>query len=107
MRLLALVAALGSAILLALPPAAGADGDPRARRTPKPKRHHGAEILLDMNDALGVDRTAGGVLRIRKRYGLEYAHRFDQAGDAPPLILSIQGPAMPRKRLGLCIEIKF
>ena len=103
MRLLALVAALGSAILLGLPSPAGADGDPRPNHRP-PKRHRGAEILLDMDDALGVERTAGGVFRIRKRYGLEYAHRFAQAGGPPPLIFSIQGPAMPRKRLGLSFE---
>lgn len=108
MRVLALAAAaaLGSSILLGLPAMAAADGDLRPAHRP-PKRHHGAEILLDMNDALGIERAEGGSFRIRKRYGLEYAHRFDAQGGGPPLILSIQGPAMPRKRLGLSIEIKF
>ena len=107
MRLLALAAALGSALLLALPAAAGGDGEGQARRTPKPKRPRSAEVLLDMHDALGVERSEGGVLRIRKRVGLEYSHRFDQAGGDPALVFSIQGPVMPRKRLGLTFEIRF
>ena len=107
MRVLALAAAavLGSSILLGAPATAGADGDARAPLRP-PKRHRATEILLDMNDALGVDRTEGGSFRIRKRYGFEYAHRFEAHG-GPPLELSIQGPALPRKRLGLCIELRF
>jgi hypothetical protein len=108
MRGLALAAAalLGSTILLGAPGPAGADGDLReAHRAPK--RHRSAQILLDMNDALGVDRAEGGSFRIRKRYGFEYAHRFEANGGGPPLVLSIQGPAMPRKRLGLCIELRF
>jgi hypothetical protein len=59
-----------------------------------------------MNDALGADRDRGGSFRIRKRYGFEYAHRFDH-GQGPPLIMSIQGPALPRKRLGVSIEFRF
>ena len=107
MRGLALAAAavLGSSILLGAPGPAGADGDPRDAHRP-PKRHRSAQVLLDMNDALGVDRAEGGSFRIRKRYGFEYAHRFEARG-GPPLVLSIQGPAMPRKRLGLCIELRF
>ena len=107
MRGLALTAAavLGSSILLGAAGPAGADGDPRDAHRP-PKRHRSAQVLLDMNDALGVDRAEGGSFRIRKRYGFEYAHRFEAHG-GPPLELSIQGPALPRKRLGLCIELRF
>ena len=107
MRVAALAAAtLGSMILLGLPSPAGADSDERAAAHRPPKRHRAAEILLDMNGALGADRAQSGTFRIRKRYGFEYAHRFDQ-GHGPPLIMSIQGPALPRKLLGVSIEFKF
>ena len=99
-------AALGSIIVLGLASQAGADSDERAAAHRPPKRPRGAEILLDMNDALGADRESGGSFRIRKRYGFEYAHRFT-LGQGPPLILSIQGPALPRRRLGVSIEFRF
>ena len=112
---LAAVVSLGSSILMGLPVLAQAD-DPRTtppRPDPLPdpaKRHHVTEILLDMNHALGVERTESGSFQIRKMYGFEYAHRFDfQGGGGPPLILSIRGPAMPSRRrtIGISIELKF
>ena len=106
---LAAAFALGSSILIGLPLGAGADPDPRAPlRPPKAQHPRPAQILLDMNDALGVERTSTGALQIRKTYGLEYAHRFEQkGGGAMPVIFSIQGPAIPRKRVGLEIQLRF
>ena len=72
----------------------------------RPRRHRSAEILLDMNDTPRGDREPGSRLRIRKHYGLEYSHRFDSE-QGPPVIFSIQGPAMPRKRLGVSFEVRF
>jgi len=103
---LAAAVALGSSILLGLPAAAGADGDPRPTDH-RPPKHRGAEMLLDMKDALGVERTAAGHFQIRNSCGLEYVHRFNQTGGGPPLIMSISGPRMARKRLGLSIEFRF
>jgi len=109
---LAAVVSLGSSILMGLPVLAQADSDPRTTPPPRPdpaKRHHVTEILLDMNHALGVERTESGSFQIRKSYGFEYAHRFDFQGGGPPLILSILGPAIPGRgrRLGISIELKF
>lgn len=96
---------LGALALLCLAPAAHAN--PEETPEPhRPRRTRSAEILLDMNDATRNDREPGGRLRIRKRYGLEYSHRFDSA-QGPPVIFSVQGPAMPRKRLGLSFEVRF
>jgi len=96
---------LGALTLLSLPRPALADPeDPTAAH--HPRRHRSAEILLDMNDSVRNDREPGGRLRIRKNYGLEYSHRF-ASDQGPPVIFSIQGPAMPRKRLGLSFEVRF
>ena len=96
---------LGALTLLSLPVPALADQEDPAEAH-RPRRHRSAEVLLDMNDSLRSDREPGGQFRIRKHYGLEYSHRFDSA-DGPPVIFSIQGPAMPRKRLGLSFEVRF
>jgi hypothetical protein len=97
-------AGLAALLLLSLPVAAFADPSEEPQPPRQPVRHRAAEILLDMDDAR--DREAPGSFRIRKRYGFEYARRFESAGGAP-WILSIQGPAMPRKRLGLTFEVRF
>ena len=101
----AAVPILGAALLFCLPADTRADPDETAEpRSPRARRS--AEILLDMDDAVRFEREEGGGFRIRKRYGFEYAHRI--AGESgPPLIFSIQGPAMPRKRVGLCFEVRF
>jgi hypothetical protein len=99
---------LGALLVLCLPLSGWADSDENpAAEGRKPRRHRSAEILLDMDDAARSVREEGGAFRIRKRYGFEYAHRFDSS-DGPPVIFSIQGPAMGRgKRLGLSFELRF
>ncbi len=99
------LAALVAALLLGPTSDVWADSE-EAAEARTPRRHRSAEILLDMDDALRIEREEGGSFRIRKRYGFEYARRFD-SDSGPPLIFSIQGPAMPRKRLGLSFEIRF
>lgn len=96
---------LGAVLLFCLPTDLRADSDDAAEAR-QPRRHRSAEILLDMDDALRIEREEGGSFRIRKRYGFEYAHRFDGAAGRP-LIFSVQGPAMPQKRLGLSFEVRF
>lgn len=96
---------LGAAALLTLPAPALANPE-EPGEPPRPRPHRTAEILLDMHDSVRNDREPGGRLRIRKRYGLEYAHRF-ATGDGPPTIFSIQGPRMPNKRWGLTFELRF
>lgn len=96
---------LAAMTLLFLPSPAVADPEDPAEPH-RPRRHRTAEILLDMNDTPRGDREPGARLRLRKHYGLEYSHRFD-SDQGPPVIFSIQGPAMPRKRLGLSFEIRF
>ncbi len=101
----AVVPALGAALFLCLPSDARAEsGETAEARTIRP--HRSAEILLDMNDAGRPEHEEGGTFRIRKRYGFEYAHRFDRDAGAP-MVFSVQGPAMPRNRLGLSFEIRF
>jgi hypothetical protein len=102
----ATLATLGAALLLCLPGrAARAEPDELAEARQPTRRHRSAEILLDMDDAVRVDREEGGRFRLRKRYGFEYAHRLD-VGEHP-LVFSIQGPALPRKGVGLSIEFRF
>jgi len=99
--------ALGALTLLSIAsPARAQSEDPAETHRPPVRRHRSAEILLDMNDAPRGDREPGSRLRIRKSYGLEYSQRFDSE-QGPPLIFSIQGPAMPHKRLGLTFELRF
>jgi hypothetical protein len=99
---------LGAVLVLCLPAVAWSnDSDEIAEARKAPRRARSAQVLLDMDDAVRTQqREPGGAFRIRKRYGFEYAHRFDSQ-DGPPVIFSIQGPAMPRKRLGLSLEIRF
>ena len=99
-------ATLGAVLILCLPFAAFGDTSEDETRARRPVRHRSAEVLLDMDDANRPDRDLRGSFRIRKRYGFEYAHRFDSS-EGPPLIFSIQGPAMPRKRFGLSFELRF
>jgi hypothetical protein len=101
----AVLLTLGALTLLSLPPPAFADPEERPE-APRPRRHRSAEVLLDMHDGLRNDREPGGQFRIRKRVGFEYSHRFD-SNQGPPVIFSIQGPAMGRKRLGLVFELRF
>lgn len=96
---------IGAAALLALPAPALANPE-EPTEAPRPRPHRSAEILLDMHDSVRSDREPGGRLRIRKRYGLEYAHRFDSV-EGPPVIFSIQGPRMPNKSFGLTFELRF
>ena len=98
---------LGAVVALCLPVPAWSDSDEadELRKAHRPRRS--AEILLDMDDVTRAEREAGGTLRIRKRYGFEYAHRFDSRTGAPPLVFSIQGPALPHKRFGLSFELRF
>ena len=101
----AVVPTLGAVLLLCLPSDAWAESEEAVEaRAPRP--HRSAEILLDMNDAARLEHEEGGNFRIRKRYGFEYAHRFDRDA-AAPVLFSIQGPAMPRNRVGLSFEIRF
>ena len=97
--------ALGAALLLCLTADARAGSDEEDELRAHPPRRT-AEILLDMDDAVPSDRDEGGSFRIRKRYGFEYAHPI-ASGSGPPVIFSIQGPALPRKRFGLCFEVRF
>jgi hypothetical protein len=91
---------------LALPAAeAGASGLDELEPASKPRRHRSAEVLLDMDDVVRVERLESGVFRIRKRYGFEYAHGFTV--DRRPFVFSVQGPAMPRKGFGVSFELRF
>ena len=97
---------LASALALALPAVpAVAGGHDELEPVRKPRRHRSAEVRLDMDDAFRVERLESGVFRIRQRYGFEYAHGFTV--DRRPFVFSVQGPAMPRKRLGLSFELRF
>ena len=100
------LALLGAALGFALPPAAArARSNDELEAARKPRPHASAVVLLDMNDAVRADRAEGGVFRIRKRYGFEYVRDFRVADH--PYAFSVQGPALPRKRLGLTFEFRF
>jgi len=99
------VPTLGAALFLSLPSDSWADSD-EAAEARESRPHRSAEILLSMDDAVRNEREEAGSFRIRKRYGFEYAHRFDRDVGAP-VIFSIQGPAMPQKRFGLSFEVRF
>jgi hypothetical protein len=101
----ALLLTLGALTLLSLPTPALADPEDPTE-APRPRRFRSAEILLDMNDSIRSDREPGGQFRIRKRVGVEYSHTF-ASDQGPPVIFSIQGPAVGRKRLGLIFELRF
>jgi hypothetical protein len=61
-----------------------------------------------MDDAVRIEREEHRNFRIRKRYGFEYSHRIASDGSDPPVIFSIQGPAIPKKKgVGLTFEVRF
>jgi len=101
----ALFLTLGALTLLTLPsPAVAEPEDPT--EAPRPRRYRSAEVLLDMTDSVRTAREPGGQFRIRKRVGFEYSHSF-ASDQGPPVIFSIQGPAMGKKKVGLMFEFRF
>jgi len=101
----ALLLTLGALTLLTLPTPAVAESEDPAE-APRPRRYRSAEVLLDMTDTVRSAREPGGQFRIRKRVGFEYSHSF-ASDQGPPVIFSIQGPAMGKKKVGLMFEIRF
>jgi hypothetical protein len=101
----ALLLTLGALTLLTLPTPAVAESEDPAE-VPRPRRYRSAEVLLDMTDTVRSAREPGGQFRIRKRVGFEYSHSF-ASDQGPPVIFSIQGPVMGKKKLGLMFEIRF
>lgn len=102
----ALLLTLGALTLLTLPQVALADQEDPTEAPRPPRRYRSAEVLLDMTDSVRSAREPGGQFRIRKRVGFEYSHSF-ASDQGPPVIFSIQGPAMGKKKLGLMFELRF
>ncbi len=85
-----------------------------ARATPDeetkqaPRRHRTSEILLRMEEPR-VAETRSWLeehVSVRKGMGLVYRYQVETEGDRK-VVLSVGGPAVKRKRLGLMFEVRF
>jgi hypothetical protein len=85
--------------LLLLPHAASAS-DPEVRE--KPRR--ATEIIAPVEDRLAEPSWTSHI-HIKKKHGLEFKRTLN-VGDRP-VILSVHGPLIRHKRLGLGFEFKF
>ena len=72
-----------------------------------PRRHRAAEILVRMEVPRGETRSwLEEHVSIRKGMGLAYHYKVETEGDRK-VILSVGGPALKKKRLGLMFEVRF
>jgi hypothetical protein len=94
---------LTTALILLVPGAALADSNAESQ----PRVQRSREILLQMEEPPQRDprRWLDSHFHIHKRRGLEYSHATS-VGERD-VVFSLQGPAMPRKRLGLAFEVRF
>lgn len=91
---------IGATLSLLLLPHAAIAGDFDDRE--KPRR--AAEILESMDDQ-GDEPSWISHIQIKKKHGLQFKRRLG-AGDER-VIISVHGPILSRKRLGLGFELKF
>jgi len=82
--------------------------DPTDEATPeKPLRHRTSEILIRMEEPRGETRSwLEEHVSVRKGMGLAYHYKVPTEGDRK-VIMSVGGPALKRKRLGLMFEVRF
>jgi len=72
-----------------------------------PRRHRTREILIQMEEPRGESRSwLEQHVSVRKGSGLVYHYKIETDGDRN-VILSVGGPALKRKRLGLLFEVRF
>jgi hypothetical protein len=72
-----------------------------------PRRHRTSEILIRMEEPRGETRSwLEEHVSVRKGTGLVYHYKVEMDGDRK-LMLSVGGPALKRKRLGLMFEVRF
>jgi len=80
---------------------------PDEETNPAPRRHRASEILLRIEEPRGETRSwLEEHVSVRKGTGLVYHYKVETDGDRK-VVLSIGGPALKRKRLGLMFEVKF
>jgi hypothetical protein len=81
--------------------------DPVEESREKPRRHRTSEILLRMEEPRGEARSwIEEHVSLRKGMGLAYHYRLE-TDDGEKVILSVGGPALKKKRLGLMFEVRF
>jgi len=72
-----------------------------------PRRQRAREILVRMEEPRGETRSwLEQHVSVQKRRGLVYHYKVPTDGDRK-VILSVGGPALKRKRLGLMFEVRF
>jgi hypothetical protein len=72
-----------------------------------PRRHRTAEVLFRMDEPRNENRSwIHDHVSLRKGTGFVYSYKMRTADDRK-VLLSVGGPALKRKRLGLLFEVKF
>lgn len=84
--------------------AASAQADPEAPPAPAPS-HYDLPAVGAPDSQRSWLRTHLSRVRIHKKTGLAYTTRLQR--DGSDLELSVRGPGMGRKRLGLSLEVRF
>ncbi|MFI5216454.1 MAG: hypothetical protein ACHQ3O_07910 [Candidatus Limnocylindria bacterium] len=81
--------------------------DPIEETREKPRRHRTSEILTRIEMPRGETRSwLEEHVSIRKGMGLAYHYKVETE-DHRKVILSVGGPALKKKRLGLMFEVRF
>jgi hypothetical protein len=72
-----------------------------------PRRHRASEILIRAEEPRGETRSwLEEHVSVRKGVGLVYHYKVETEGDRKP-VLSVGGPVLRRKHLGLMFEVRF
>ncbi len=83
-----------------------AQATPEEETNQPPRRHRTSEILMRIEEPRSETASWLDHVSVRKGTGLVYRHKLETDGDRKP-VLSVGGPALKRKLLGLMFEVRF
>lgn len=83
-----------------------AQANPEEETSQPVRRHRTSEILMRIEEPRSETGSWLDHVSVRRGVGVVYRHKFEMDGDRK-LVLSVGGPALKRKRLGLLFEVRF
>jgi hypothetical protein len=86
---------------------AASDEETKAAVSSAPKRARTSEVLLRIDEPRAENRSwIQDHVSIRKGMGLAYSYKM-KTEDGGKVVLTVGGPALKKKRLGLMFEVRF